>query len=188
MRNKNPNDQAELKGPCRAVGVPLFGEIEPNANPLRVDHVWLMIDAGMSRPLKLAINTTSIRNRDAGFDPRVRVGLIRETYGNLPERGIFPHPGLDYSFLESTHNIFYEHFEHHHLEGFLIQKIEGAILVEVWGELYSRPRNWGVHQIHCRRASSGVPEDLLGRDGALKFFYRRDNACETFLFKFCGQP
>jgi len=184
MRNANPSI---LKGHCRAVGLPLFGEIEPHHNPLKVDHVWLTLDAGLGQPLKLAINTISIRNRDAGFDSRIRVGIHTEPFGSLPQIGLFPHPGLDYSFFESTHNVFYEHYEHHALENLLVEKIGTAILVEVWGELYSQ-RTIGIHQIHCRRASCAVPEDLQGRDGALKFYFAKNNLCETLLFKFCGQP
>jgi len=176
-----------LKGHCRAVGVPLYCEIEPDRNPLRVDHVWLMIDAGLQHPLKLAINTLSIRNRDAGFDSRIRVGVYREIFTALPKTGLYPHPGLDYLLIESSHNVFFEHYEQHSLENLLVEKIRDAILIEVWGELYAR-RSIGVHQIHCRRASCAVPLDPQGEDGALKFYYAHDNLSETFLFKFCGQP
>ena len=41
---------------------------------------------------------------------------------------------------------------------------------------------------HSNRASSAVPQDLKGRDGAFKLFYPQDNLAEAFLFKFCGQP
>jgi hypothetical protein len=169
------------------VGRPLFGEIEPEMNPLKVDHVWLMMDIGEVLPLKLAINTLSIRNREAGFDPRVRVGLHRETYQELPEVGVYPHPGLDYGQYELTHNVFYEHYDQRTMENLLIDKIGSAILVEVWGELYAS-RSVGIHQIHCRRASCGVPIDLLGEDGALKFYFGTENSSEMLLFKFCGQP
>ena len=182
---------------CRAVGRPLYAEIEPAVRPERVDHVWLMLDAGdpggeppslsPAPVLKLAINTTSLRNRVAGFDPRIRVGIHRETYADLPAVGVFPHPGLDYAQYELEHNVFYEHFEHHAMEALLIDKIREAILVEVWGQLYTRSAV-GIHQIHSRRASCAVPEDLIGKDGAIKFYYAEGSRCEMLLFKFCGQP
>jgi len=187
MRTARAVNPSVLKGHCRAVGLPLYGEIEPHPNPLKIDHVWLMLDIGLDQPLKLAINTISIRNRDAGFDSRVRVGIHREPYSTLPLIGLYPHPGLDYSFFEATHNVFYEHYEHHALENLLVDRIRAAVLVEVWGELYAQ-RNIGIHQIHCRRASCAVPVDLQREDGALKFFFAEDNLCETLLFKFCGQP
>lgn len=188
MPNGNPNALLNgLDGHCRAVGLPLYAEIEPDRNPLKVDHVWLMLDAGLEMSLKLAINTISIRNRDAGFDSRIRVGIHRETYAVLPQMGLYAHPGLDYAFYETTHNVFFEHYEHHAMENLLVDRIGSAILVEVWGELYSR-HSVGIHQIHCRRASCAVPLDLVGNDGALKFYFAKDNLCETLLFKFCGQP
>ena len=61
-----------------------------------------------------------------------------------------------------------------------------ALRIEAWGELY-RAQHLGLHQIHSRRASCAVKTDLIGRDGAIRF-YLRDGKAEMFLFKYCGQP
>ena len=58
---------------------------------------------------------------------------------------------------------------------------------EVWGELHAK-EFLGVRQIHSRRRSDAVEEDLRNRDGALKFYYPEENAAELFLFKYAGQP
>ena len=71
----------------------------------------------------------------------------------------------------------------------LVEKAESAVRIEIWGELYAR-KKMGLHQIHSRRASCAVPEDKVGSDGALKFFFEADpdRFAELLLFKFCGQP
>jgi hypothetical protein len=37
------------------------------------------------------------------------------------------------------------------------------------------------------RASCSVARDLIGRDGAIRFYFG-DGKAETLLFKYCGQP
>ena len=72
------------------------------------------------------------------------------------------------------------------LETMLKTKVDRAILVEAWGAFYRRGR-LGIHQVHSRRASCSVRTDYVGRDGALRLYYREDSAAEMFLFKYCGQ-
>ena len=43
-----------------------------------------------------------------------------------------------------------------------------ATFFEAWGELYFR-NQLGIHQVHSRRASCSVPQDHIGRDGAIRF-------------------
>jgi hypothetical protein len=61
-----------------------------------------------------------------------------------------------------------------------------AGLIEAWGAPYHRAQP-GLHQIHSRRASSAVPEDLRGRDGAVRFYFDEDQRSELALLKFSGQ-
>ena len=68
----------------------------------------------------------------------------------------------------------------------LIARTRAAVRIEVWGELYRRG-HLGLHQIHSRRASCAVSTDLIGHDGALRF-YLPEGKAEMFLFKYCGQP
>jgi hypothetical protein len=174
---------------ARACGIPVTVEVEQDPDPERIDHVWIEIDCGSAGLLLGAVNTWSRRNAMAGFDPRVRLGLLRDPWEKLPAIGLFPSSGLDYAEKESRANIYYEVFEQRPLEQLLIEKAKASVVIEMWGQFYSRKRP-GIHQIHSRRASSAVSEDLIGHDGALKFYFENLNTrtSETLLLKFCGQP
>jgi hypothetical protein len=168
-------------------GVPYTVAVEQSDDPLKIDHVYLNVEVPPFGRLRACINTLSRLNRDAGFDPRIRVGIIRSTYTEKPQPGLEECAGLDYEKQEKTHNVTYELYDHAALSEMLVSKMKVAIRVEIWGELYARD-HLGLHQIHCRRASSAVPLDLKSRDGAFKLYYPQDNLAEAFLFKFDGQP
>lgn len=162
-------------------------EIEYSSDPARIDHVQITLSFEQAWEMRAALNTISRRNRDAGFESRVRVGVLRSTYEQLPRIGIFECDRFDYADLESEANIFYEYRDQKEMETLLIENAGRAVLAEVWGDIYAH-RHIGIHQIHSRRASCAVAEDIRGHDGALKFYYAGENAAELFLFKFCGQP
>ena len=166
-------------------GVPYVVELETSDDPLRIDHVWLTLEVPPFGRLRAAINTLSRLNRDAGFDPRVSVGIVPGTWDEKPETGLVEEPGQDYGMIEATVEVAYEPMEHDALAEWLIAKGKTAVRAEVWGELYARD-HLGIHQIHCRRASCAVPKDLKNRDGGLKLYYA-DQTAELVLFKFCGQ-
>jgi len=171
----------------RVAGTPVSIRVEEHPDDEHVDHVWITLDIGMSEPVVLSVNTISRRNLLAGFDPRIRVGLIRGHWEFLPPRGATVCGSLDYSEIETSTNVFYEHRTRQEMEALLLSRGRGALLAEAWGAPY-RNHRCGVHQIHSRRASCAVPDDLAGRDGALKFYFDQEHATELFLFKFCGQP
>ena len=166
-------------------GVPYTVELEKSDDPLRVDHVWITIEAPPFGRIRASINTLSRFNRDAGFDARVRVGIVTGTWEEKPENGLLEERGQDYAMIEAALPVTYEFHEHESLAELLVTKAKTAIRAEVWGELYAQ-EHLGVHQIHSRRASCAVARDVKGRDGALKLYYA-DNPTELFLFKFCGQ-
>lgn len=168
------------------VGVPYFVEVEPASDPEKIDHVWITLEVPPFGRLRLAVNTLSRLNREAGFDARIRVGIVRSTYTEKPPTGLEECPAFDYGKIEAQNNVFYEFYEHEALLELLVTRAKSAVRAEVWGELYARD-HIGLHQIHSRRKSCSVPLDLKNRDGALKLFYAADNAAELFLFKFCGQ-
>jgi len=168
-------------------GVPYTVAVEENADPLKVDHVYLNVEVPPFGRLRVAVNTLSRLNRDAGFDPRVRVGIIRSTYTEKPVPSLEECAGLDYAKQEEKHSVTYEPCEQAALTEMLVTKMKAAIRAEIWGELYARD-HLGIHQIHCRRASKGQPQEVANRDGALKLYYPQDNLAEAFLFKFDGQP
>lgn len=169
------------------VGVPYAVQIEESEDPLRRDHVWLTLEVPPFGRLRVAINTLSRFNRDAGFDARVRVGIVRSTYPDKPNTGLEEFPGFDYAKIEAKEKVAYEFYEHDPLAELLVTKAKIAVRAEVWGELYAQD-HIGLHQIHCRSASCAVKRELKNRDGALKLYYPEGNAAELFLFKFCGQP
>lgn len=152
-----------------------------------MDHVWLTLDVGRGVEMQASLNTLSRRNRDAGFEPRIRVGILRSTWEKLPAPGVYETGPHDYSSVEAEANIFYEYYDQKQMEVLFAEKTRDALLVEVWGDIYAR-HHFGIHQIHSRRTSCAVEEDIKGRDGAVKFYYAKENACELLLFKFCGQP
>lgn len=168
-------------------GIPYTVNVEESEDPLKVDHVYLNVEAPPFGRLRVAINTVSRLNRDAGFDSRIRVGIIRSTYTEKPTPGLEECAGLDYAKQEEKHNVVYEAYEHAPLVEMFVTKMKVAIRAEIWGELYARD-HIGIHQVHCRRASSAVTQDLKGRDGAFKLYYPQDNLAEAFLLKFHGQP
>ena len=166
-------------------GVPYVVELEKSDDPLRVDHIWLTLEVPPFGRLRAAVNTLSRLNRDAGFDPRVWVGIVPGTWDEKPETGLVEEHGQDYGMIEATLKVAYEPMEHDALAELLMTKAKSAVRAEVWGELYARD-HLGIHQIHSRRASCAVATDLKNRDGGLKFYYA-DQTSELFLFKFCGQ-
>lgn len=168
-------------------GVPYFVEREPSVDPLLADHVWITLEAPPFGRLRAAVNTLSRLNRAAGFDSRVRLGIVRSTWEEKPPPGLVEEQGQDYALIESVTNVLYEHYESEVLAELMVMRAKQAVRIEVWGELYARD-HLGVHQIHSRRASCALPLDLKSRDGALKLYYAEENTAELFLFKFCGQP
>jgi hypothetical protein len=193
MPNRRPDPRAILFERIRTspakfvhlVGVPYTVQVEQAADPTRLDHVWLTLEVPPFGRLRVAINTLSRLNRDAGFDTSVRLGIVRSTYAEKPNTGLEEFPGFDYAKIEAKEKVAYETFERDPLAELLTAKAKTAIRAEVWGELYARD-HIGLHQIHSRRASSAVALDVKNRDGALKLYYP-DNTAELFLFKFAGQ-
>ena len=171
-----------------AVGSDLRARLEDHPNPAYVDHVWITMQIGSAEQILVSINTQSKRNRDAGFDARIRVGMIRGEWKRLPHRGIHAATHLDYGELEKEHTIFYEQYDRPALEELLTRTTHRAVLLEAWGAPYHSKHRLGVHQIHSRRASCAVTSDIRGHDGALKFYFPSPRETVMMLFKFCGQP
>ncbi len=172
--------------PARIAGRVLNAEIEPAPNPEDSDHVWLHMALGDGLRFVVTLNTLSKRNRDAGYDPRVRIARVRQSRGQEPESGIFPGPLLDYRQVEAGNNVFYETPAHDALRETLVQAAERCSSVEAWGFLFGKGPRRGLHQVHCRHASCAVAEHLEGCDGAVRFHFPGEHPV-LCLFKFCGQ-
>ena len=169
-----------------AGGELLVGTVEENDNPDEVDHFWITMHVGGGIRILVSINTLSRRNRIAGFDPRVRVGIIKEEGIPIPAAGATILERFDYADLEVDRNVYFEHHSRAEIEDRLMSLTRRAQFLEAWGAPYLT-RGPGIHQIHSRRRSCAVPEDIVGRDGGLRFFLPHGQV-QTLLFKFCGQP
>jgi hypothetical protein len=167
-------------------GTPIAFAAEIDRVPANIDHFWITIGIGTGEPVRLALSTHSRQNAAAGFDPRMRVGIIPSTWQKLPVAGLVKSTCLDYHTLEAASPVAYVDYERPALEQLLTEKITRAIFIEAWGELYVRT-HVGIHQVHSMRASCSVLRDYIGRDGAIRFYFD-DRRSELFLFKYCGQP
>jgi hypothetical protein len=172
------------------VGDHLKGRVEGRSDKISqrhpLDHVWISMDPAISVRVMVSVNTFSLRHEETGFDPRVRLGVIRGTWETLPERGISECHRFSYDDLEGIGEVGFHPLERVFLEQTILDKVHQALLMEAWGTPYQREYP-GIHQIHSRAASCAVPTAVEGRDGALKFYFREERRTELLLFKFCGQ-
>ena len=168
-------------------GAPAACTIEQHPNPAKVDHVWIDITSGEFGLIRISLNTRSTKCGVAGFDDRVRLGIAESKWSSLPRVGVTRSDGFDYSAVEKQSGVTFDIIEEPTLQNVLIDKGTRAIFAEAWGDLYVRGEEAGVHQIHSRRASVAVTRDLVGRDGAIAFFFE-DHRRELLLMKFMGQP
>ena len=167
-------------------GTPVAFAAEIDRVPANIDHFWITIECGSGQPIRIALSTHSRQNAAAGFDARLRLGFIASTWTQLPATGLMKSPGLDYRAIEAAPPVTYVEYERPALELLLADRSKRAAFIEVWGELYVRT-HIGIHQVHSMRASCSVARDFVGRDGAIRFYFRDGNA-EMILFKYCGQP
>lgn len=172
----------------RAVGDVGGATVEESLVPERIDHLWITLDAGIGHSIRLSINTFSRRSAEAGVDPRIRLGRARGQWTALPPRGVERLGRFDYAAMEKRENIFYEALDRTELEPLLLEAASGCLRLEVIGAPYHHRRLPGIHQIHSRRASAAVPNDLIGLDGALRFYFEANHESVWWFFKFCGQP
>jgi hypothetical protein len=168
------------------VGDELRGRVETHHQNAHPDHLWITVNPGFGTRVVVSVNTFSRRNAEAGFDPRVRLGILRGSGDDLPERGFSECRRFSYAGIPGEEAVDYRPLERVVLEQLLLDRIASAAMIEVWGAPYHRDHP-GIHQIHSRRASCAVAESREGRDGALRFYFREDRRTETMLFKFCGQ-
>jgi hypothetical protein len=168
-------------------GTPIAFAAEIDRVPANIDHFWITIGIGTGEPLRIALSTHSRQNAAAGFDSRMRVGISASTWQQLPVAGLVKSTCLDYHALEAASPIPFTEYERPALETLLTEKAMRAVFIEAWGELYVRT-HLGIHQVHSMRASCSVPRDLVGRDGAIRFYFSEGARAELLLFKYCGQP
>jgi hypothetical protein len=188
-RSKPPEFAVNHGELVHVAGTPIAFAAEVDPVPDNIDHFWITISIGHHESLRIALSTRSRQNAVAGFDPRLRVGVITSNWQELPPAGVTTSPGLNYADIEAKADspvTFVEH-ERPALEKLLEEKCTRAIFIEAWGEFYFRKER-GIHQVHSRRASCSVPKDEIGKDGAIRFFFGHDATAELLLFKYCGQP
>ena len=167
-------------------GTPVAFAAEIDSVPANIDHFWITLGLGTGEPIRISLSTHSRQNAAAGFDPRIRLGIVAANWTELPPAGIVKSPGLDYAAIEHAAPVKYVEYARPALELLLADKAKRAVCIEAWGELYIRT-HIGVHQVHSMRGSCSVARDLIGRDGAIRFYFAETRA-ELLLFKYCGQP
>ena len=142
----------------RIAGSVTHAQLEPAANPDELDHVWVTMTVPPFGRIRAAINTISRISRVSGFDARVRLGIVRSTWSELPAAGLSEIDGFSYETIESSANVFYEVFEQIALEEFLIERAQASVAAEVWGDLYAR-REIGIHRLYAdtRHHQASVP-------------------------------
>jgi hypothetical protein len=84
------------------VGSPIAFAAEIDRIPANIDHFWITIDLAKSEPIRVSLSTHSRQNAAAGFDPRIRVGIIASSWSELPAAGVVKSPGLDYRTIEGV--------------------------------------------------------------------------------------
>ena len=171
---------------ARVAGDVVRFDIENSQREENVDHVYASIDAGLQAPVTLSLNTLSFRNRVAGHDPRIRLGILRWRWTHLPPRGLYPLEFFDYDTVELIENVEYRVLERSAMEEYFALRCANCRRIEAWGVPYHRTQP-GLHQIHSRRASASVDSDLRGRDGAVRFYFDEDQRVELAMLKFAGQ-
>jgi hypothetical protein len=171
---------------ARVVGTVRNFAIEKAAREENIDHVYTTVEADLPLPLTLSLNTLSFRNRVAGHDPRIRLGTLRWRWTHLPSRGLHPLEFFDYDTVELLESVEYRVMDRGGMEEYFAMHCANCRLIEAWGVPYHRSHP-GLHQIHSRRASASVHNDLRGHDGAVRFFFDEDQRVELALLKFSGQ-
>ena len=126
-------------------GIPIAFAVETDPVPSSIDHFWINIRIGSGEPIRIALNTHSKQNAAAGFDPRVRVGVVRSAWKELPATGVLPCRGFDYREIEAAWPVSYINYDRPALEALLAEKAGRAIFIEAWGESYVRNHR-GIHQ------------------------------------------
>ena len=169
----------------RIAGEPAGFEIERERDPRRIDHLWILVRAGRFGLLRITINTSSLRNRDLGFDARIRLAVLESRWNELPVAGVVVSEPVDYATI-AGHDSPFPGYERVALEALIGEKVARAVFIEAWGELYLRGHS-GIHQVHSRRASHAFTTNYVGRDGAVRLYFEEGRA-EMLLFKFYGQP
>lgn len=170
----------------RVAGVVTSCRVEQSARPENVDHVFVTVDADLAAPIVLSINTLSFRSRVAGHDPRIRLGTLRWTWTHLPSRGLHPLAFFDYETVELIGGVEFRVQDRSEMEEYFALRCGNCRLIEAWGVPYHRAHP-GLHQIHSRRASNAVAQDLRGHDGAVRFYFDDGQRSELALLKFSGQ-
>lgn len=184
-QTRRPDLQLRHGDLVHAAGIPIAFAAETDRVPANIDHFWITIGTGSGEPIRIALSTHSRQNAAAGFDPRMRVGLVTSVWKELPPAGLLKSTALDYRQIETASPVTYVEYERPLLETMLTEKTSRAIFIEAWGELYVR-NHLGIHQVHSMRASCSVLRDFVARDGAIRFYFA-DARTERLLFKYCGQ-
>jgi hypothetical protein len=92
-------------------GEPIAFAAEIDKVASNIDHFWITIRISETGSLRIALSTHSRLSAAAGFDPRMRVGMIASEWGELPAAGLLMCAGLDYQEIEAATPVTYIEYE-----------------------------------------------------------------------------
>ena len=72
----------------RVAGWPNGYSIERKLDMRRIDHLTILVRAGIFGPIEIALNTYSLRSLSAGHNPRIRVAVFSSHWNALPPAGV----------------------------------------------------------------------------------------------------
>ena len=110
-------------------GEPAGVEIERDDDATRIDHLWIFVRAGNFGLLRITINTSSLRNRDLGFDGRIRIAVLSSTWKQLPRPGVLAAEPIDYATLAPAGELHFREYQRVALEALIAEKVARAILI-----------------------------------------------------------
>src|SRR6187397_1155377 len=120
------------------IGVPYLVEQPPQDDAALVDPLWLTIEVPPYGRLRTVLNTTSRANRDAGFDGRVRLGIVAGTWTEKPAPALNEDRGQDYVKISAAFPVTFQEYERDELAALLTERAKKAVRAEIWGDLYAQ--------------------------------------------------
>jgi len=181
-----PMPKADLVWVCGKI---ISAQPERARDDARVDHFWIQLDCGLEESVQVSVNTLSARSAAVGVDSRLRLARLDLADDDPPQVGVGELDSCDYTDFESAGELDFGPCDREEVTRILVLSCRAASYLYAWGEPYRRAGPLGIHQIHSRRRSAAVENDVIGHDGGLRFYPSLNRSAKStlVLFRFCGQ-
>jgi hypothetical protein len=87
----------------RVAGSPSGYNMERKLDTRRIDHLTILIRAGIFGTIEIALNTYSLRSLNAGHNPRIRVAVLSSHWTALPPAGVSRSGGFNFLSFRGAH-------------------------------------------------------------------------------------